>query len=189
MTSDRRPDDETEGDDLTPRQARFVELYVLYGNGAMAAREAGYAEGSADVEASRQLGKAKVRAAVEALRAKVSESTGTSIERVVLELHRILTADPLEGMDEWDCLKPLREWPEDLRRALSGFESEELKDAGPEGETIGHVRKVKFWSKTEAANLLLKKLGGFAPERHVHEVTFADLVVDTRGRGSQGAGS
>ena len=38
---------------LTERQKRFIDYYIQYGNGAKAAREAGYSEKSARREASR----------------------------------------------------------------------------------------------------------------------------------------
>ncbi len=50
---------------LAPKQQRFVDEYLVDCNGARAAREAGYAEGSAHVEASRLLRNAKVRAAIQ----------------------------------------------------------------------------------------------------------------------------
>ena len=61
-------------------------------------------------------------------------------------------------------LKPLKEWPEALRRACSGFDAA----AG----------KAHFWSKNDAADKLLKHLGGYAPERH--EVSLATLADDVK---------
>jgi hypothetical protein len=49
---------------LTARQARFVDEYVISGNAAAAARAAGYSENGAKVTACRMLTKANLRKAV-----------------------------------------------------------------------------------------------------------------------------
>jgi len=49
---------------LTERQSRFVDNYVDCGNGAEAARRAGYSENSAKEIASRELTKANIQAAI-----------------------------------------------------------------------------------------------------------------------------
>lgn len=49
---------------LTPRQACFVENYILTGNGSEAARRAGFGERGAKVTASRLLTNANVAAAI-----------------------------------------------------------------------------------------------------------------------------
>ncbi|MCL8207220.1 MAG: terminase small subunit [Actinomycetia bacterium] len=51
--------------DLSPRQLRFVQLYVRLGNATEAARQAGY-KGNVDVQAARLLGNARIRQMVEA---------------------------------------------------------------------------------------------------------------------------
>ena len=50
---------------LTPKQARFVEEYLIDLNGKQAAIRAGYSPGTAEVQASRLLRNAKVRFALE----------------------------------------------------------------------------------------------------------------------------
>lgn len=49
---------------LTPQQRLFVEAYVQCWNGAQAAREAGYAESSARIQASKMLASVSVKAAL-----------------------------------------------------------------------------------------------------------------------------
>ena len=62
-------------DKLTPKQARFIEEYLIDLNATQAAIRAGYAKGSADVEGCRLLGNAKVAVAVAEAQAERSERT------------------------------------------------------------------------------------------------------------------
>lgn len=68
---------------LTPRQARFVNEFVLCGNAAEAARRAGYRPGSAKVTACRMLTKANLQAAIAAKRQAVAEETELRKEHVI----------------------------------------------------------------------------------------------------------
>lgn len=58
---------------LTPKQARFVEEYLVDLNGTQAAIRAGYAESGASVEACRLLGNANIADAVAAAQAERGE--------------------------------------------------------------------------------------------------------------------
>lgn len=60
---------------LTERQRRFVEEYMACGNGAEAARRAGYSEGIAKVQASENLTKPNVKAAIERRQQEMSEDS------------------------------------------------------------------------------------------------------------------
>lgn len=72
---------------LSARQARFVEEYLVDGNGAQAAIRAGYSPGSAKVAACRLLTKDNcVRAAVEARQAVEAQRLGATRQEVVSAL-------------------------------------------------------------------------------------------------------
>ena len=60
---------------LTERQRRFVEEYMACGNGAEAARRAGYSEGIAKVQASENLTKPNVKAEIDRRRQEMSENS------------------------------------------------------------------------------------------------------------------
>ncbi|HEU4457777.1 MAG TPA: terminase small subunit [Methylibium sp.] len=83
---------------LSPKQERFVAEYLIDLNASAAYRRAGYeATGNAaEVNGSRLLRNAQVRAAIDAARAKVSAKLEITAERVVAEAWQILVADPRE---------------------------------------------------------------------------------------------
>lgn len=174
--------------DLTPKQRLFAHEYLVDRNGTQAAIRAGYAAGSADVTASRLLGNARIAALVNARMERIeehlTEKTETSLERIILELRRILLADPLAAFDdETGAPKKLSEIPQDLRRAISGLEVlAHFDGAGEERYQDGEVVKLKFWSKTEASSQLLRVLGAFKDRLEVVEKPYSELVAEAARR-------
>jgi len=71
---------------LTTRQARFIEEYLVDGNGTQAAIRAGYAASGAYTEASRLLRNAEVARAIKTRQEADSARLGLSRERVVTML-------------------------------------------------------------------------------------------------------
>lgn len=82
--------------ELTAKQARFVDEYLIDLNATQAAIRAGYSSGSAEVEGSRLLRNAKVAALVSSRQAERTERTEITQDRVLEELWAIATADPNE---------------------------------------------------------------------------------------------
>src|SRR5262249_1107946 len=132
---------------LTPRQQKFVEEYLVDFNGKQAAIRAGYAPHTADITGSQLLALPKVKARVDwAIASRVSRIQVRQ-DDVVRELLRLALVDTTQAFDAEGKLLPVREWPEDVRRAISGFDVEERG-----GETV--VKKIRFYSKP--AQLLLQ---------------------------------
>ncbi len=145
---------------------KFVAEYATNGgNGTRAylAVRPDTTEKSAGELASRLLKNIKVQQKVEAALRKQITATGIKGEQVLRELWRILNVDIKEAFNENGSLKSVHEIPEDIRRGISGIEVDEIWEMEGEGRNrhkvqIGVTKKVKFWSKTEAANLLGKNL-------------------------------
>lgn len=76
-------------EELTPKQARFVEEYLLDLNAAAAARRAGYSEKNADSIAAQLLRKTKVSEAVQSAVAARSAKTEITAEYVLENLKRL----------------------------------------------------------------------------------------------------
>lgn len=84
----------TEAVELTARQSRFVEEYLIDLNAKQAAIRAGYAERSAEVTASRLLSNAKVAAAIQERMSARSQRTKITADMVLDRWWSIATADP-----------------------------------------------------------------------------------------------
>lgn len=84
---------------LTPKQARFVEEYLVDLNATEAAKRAGYSEKTAEQQGHQLLQKTSVREAIDAARAKRSERTQIDaawvLERLQTVAERCLQAEPV----------------------------------------------------------------------------------------------
>lgn len=140
---------------LTPKQARFVEEYIIDLNGAAAARRAGYKHKNADVIAFQLLGKTSVQEALNAAQRERSARTGVTADRVIREIARIAFSDPRSVMS-WGpsgvLLKESSELTEEQAAAISEV-SENWTDSG------GGSRKVKMHDKVAALEKLARHVG------------------------------
>ncbi|MEL6845035.1 MAG: terminase small subunit, partial [Bacteroidota bacterium] len=80
-------------DGLTPKQAKFVEEYLVDLNATQAAIRAGYAESGARTEGSRLLANADIIDAINARREAIAKTTSITPERIMREYGRIGFAD------------------------------------------------------------------------------------------------
>lgn len=148
---------------LTPKQQRFVDEYLIDMNATQAYIRAGYtARGNAaEVNAIRLLRNAQVAALVDEGRKAISERTELTQEQVVTELAKIGFSDVRKLFDENGALIPIHMLSDEAAACLSSFEVVTRRPpGGGEGE-VEHVVKVKLWDKPSALVNLGKHLGGF----------------------------
>ena len=149
---------------LTLKQQRFVDEYLIDLNATQAAMRAGYSAKTANEQGARLLANVHISRAVSQAVAAQSERTGITADVILGELLRLARVDLADAYEESGKLKPVREMPEDLRRAIAGVESDEIWEwvEDDEGERrrelVGFTRKVKFWDKTRSLELLGKHL-------------------------------
>lgn len=142
---------------LTPKQALFVQEYLIDANGTQAAIRAGYSAKTANEQAARLLAKVSVRSAiVEAQKAR-AERTRINADWLLTRLADDADADLADLYDEeTGQLKPIHQWPLVWRKGLvAGVEVEELFEGrGADRVQIGHVRKVKLADRTKVKELI-----------------------------------
>jgi hypothetical protein len=109
-------------DTITDQESRFVEAYLVLGNGKQAAVEAGYSPRTAAVAGSRLLRRKRVKMAIDArqiaVRATAEQKTGITFDRLLHELATAAFCDPGELFGPQGRLLTLEEMPERLRRAI-----------------------------------------------------------------------
>jgi len=101
--------------ELSARQEAFVQAYLTCYNGTQAAIQAGYAEGSASVQASRLLANAKVALAVRDRRRQIVNKLDLKAEDVIHDVIRLKNAcmaldengRPQDATNAARCLKLL----------------------------------------------------------------------------------
>lgn len=155
-------------DDFPPRQAAFIREYLVDLNATAAAKRAGYSAKCAHVQGARLLKDAKVRAKIDEAKKQRAERVEVKSDDILRELLRIMNTDVGAAFDELGHMRPLKEMPEDLRRAISSVEV----DQDDEG---GAAVKLRMWDKLKAIELLGKHLKMFT-ENHRVEHSFSEMT-------------
>lgn len=145
---------------LTPRQARFVDEYLIDLNATQAAIRAGYSARTANQQGPRLLESSTVMAAIDARKIDRSEKlkidAGWILQRLVAEAE----ADLADLYDQYNNLKAVEDWPLIWRQGLvQGIEVEALFDGfGKDREQIGTVRKIKLDNRVKRIELIGKHI-------------------------------
>lgn len=108
--------------DLTPKQARFVDEYLIDLNGTQAAIRAGYSADTAQEQASRLLSNVMVAEAVAERQKGIQVSTHVTQERVIREIARIALFDPRKMFDDDGRPLHVSQLDEDTAAAIAGLE-------------------------------------------------------------------
>lgn len=155
-------------DDLTPRQARFVEEYLVDLNATQAAIRAGYSAKTAEHQGSRLLGYAKVASAVAKAKQDRSDEVGVDAAWVLRRLADEATADLADILDQDGVVRPIKDWPVIWRQGLvAGIDvSEQVVD----GVKVGQTVKLKLSDRIKRIELIGK---------HVDVQAFRDQVHGT----------
>jgi phage terminase small subunit len=147
--------------ELTSQQERFKNN-ILKGMDAKAAYiAAGYkARGkSAEACATKLLGIAKVKAAIEKVQKRAADKAEISQQRILVEEGRLAFLNPQGLVNENGKLMDLHELPEDVARAIVGLDVVRQID--------GSLKyKYRFTDKGKSLDRLERILGMFAPEKH-----------------------
>jgi phage terminase small subunit len=182
---------------------RFVEEYIadLVPNGAAAAIRAGYSPKTAKQIAHVILKDPEVKAMLATAQKAQMKRIRMSADDVLVGLAEIASIDIADIFDENNVLRPLKEIPAYVRRAIAGIEVEELFEGrGESREHIGHNRKLKLSDKVRALEILARhhKLltekveysgpdGG--PIHHALDELSEEALRAIAGRGRRGTGT
>jgi phage terminase small subunit len=143
--------------ELTPKQARFVEEYVICLNATKAAEVAGYSKRTADKQGTQLLAIPSIAKAIQAKQEKLEKKSELKAERVLNEIARLAFSDLRKAFDERGGLKPVHELDDDTAAAVASIEV--IEERNKEGEIIGFTKKLKLWDKNKAIDNACKHLG------------------------------
>lgn len=101
-----------------------------------------------------------------------------SLESILAELRKLGLVRIGDIFDEDHCLLPPDEWPEGIAAAIAGIEVQELWEGkGDERRQVGVVKKVKFYDKGRALELLGRNLRAFTDKvEHEAGSTLEELI-------------
>lgn len=126
---------------LTPKQQRFVEEYLIDLNATQAAIRAGYSEKTAKVIAAQNLSKLNVQEAIEEAQNKLSERTGITQDYVLSNIQKVVER----------CMQ---------QEAVRARDGSPLLVEGPEGD-LACLFEFKETGALKGLELLGKHLGLF----------------------------
>jgi phage terminase small subunit len=145
--------------ELTPKQQRFVDEYLVDLNGTRAAIRAGYSADSARFIAAENLTKPNIRAAIEERMRERAERVKVQADDVLRELTYIAFADVGDIFDFSGGAIRLKPAPE-AWRAIASIKVRVEKGGGDEGQAA-KVLEFRLLNKIEALRALGRHLGMF----------------------------
>jgi phage terminase small subunit len=148
--------------DLTPREARFVTLYVCNPtNASAAARGAGFPVKSATVTASQMIRKESVAAAIAQEMMKLQERTRITQDRILHELAILAFSNIHDFVVTDDGELGLRPGvPEYVMRAVQSVKKKITRKTMEDGTEMEWVElEIKLWNKPEALKLAGQHFG------------------------------
>lgn len=161
--------------ELTPKQQRFVEEYLIDLNATQAAIRAGYSAKNADKIGSELLGKTRVREAVEEKRKRLSIKTEITAEKVLQEYAKIAFSNMADFVD-WSNGQIVIIPSERLTHDQKACVAEVSESVSNQGTTV----KFKLHDKLTALNKLGEHLNLFKNTLEVinKKDPFAELTDD-----------
>jgi phage terminase small subunit len=148
--------------ELNPKQLRFCEEYIIDGNGTQSAIRAGYSEKTAYSIAENLLSKVEIQAKVAELKAVIADKLSLSAERVLWQYMQIVDyrlADIMDFDGVEAKFKPLEEWPQSAKVAVSG-----IKQTITERKDFKEVKiEFKIDDRQKALEAIGRYLGMFDP--------------------------
>jgi phage terminase small subunit len=155
---------ETRPKRLTPKQATFVQEYLVDLNATQAAIRAGYSEETASEMGYENLNKPQIAEAIQAAMDLRAERTGITVDKVLVSLARMGFADIRQIFTASGQLRDIASLPEDVASSIQSIEvvtrpGAEVDEHG--NRTIEYVHKIKLADKKGPLELLGKHLSVF----------------------------
>ncbi|NNU96187.1 terminase small subunit [Anoxybacillus sp. EFIL] len=164
---------------LTEKQKRFADEYLIDLNATQAAIRAGYSPRSAAEQASRLLKNAKVRAYIDERMAELSRRTGVNQERILRELARIAFVNAPELINMEDAT--IRE--DATIDDMAAIASVRVKVI-PTENGQGIEREIRLADKIRALDLLGKRFAMWT-ERQQIDANFGVQIIDDIGEADE----
>lgn len=140
---------------LNPKQQAFVEHYLANGRNAVkAAQSAGYKNYNSGPNL---LMNASIKAEIDAKAKILTTKLDIKSEDILRELSKLANSDIRQIWDERGALLPTDQWPDDIAFCVQSVEVDELYEGtGKDRIMVGYTKKVKFWDKVKALEMLGK---------------------------------
>lgn len=150
-------------DKLTPKQALFVEEYLVDLNAAGAARRAKYSPKRCAEKGYALLRLPKVARAIAARRKLLAERTRITPERVLQEYGRIGFSDIRKVFRADGSLVPVTELDDNTAATVASIEV--ISQRAENEAEVAFLNKIKLWDKIRALDSAARHLGMFDKDK------------------------
>lgn len=165
---------------LTPKQARFVQEYLVDLNGTQAAIRAGYSARTARQIADENLSKPDIAAAVETAIAERAKRTEITADRVLAEFAKLGFSDVRRIFTAAGGLQFPTEMDDETAAAVQSVEVVTRRVPGDEKQ-VEHIHKIKLADKIGALTQIGRHLGMFTDK--VEHGGSMNVVINGAGTG------
>ena len=167
---------------LTGREELFVLEYLKDCNALGAARRAGYSPGGVATVAPNLMARPRVQRAIQAAAAARMQRLKLDADEVLREILAVATFDLLSIVNDDGTLVDIVDMPAEARKAISSIEVNEIMDGSGESRVkIGETKKVKFWDRLKAQEMLARHLSLLTDNLNVSG-DIAERIVAARQR-------
>lgn len=170
--------------ELTDKQKKFCEEYLIDLNATQAAIRAGYSEDSAAVIGCENLIKPNIQEYIQKKQKALSEKTGITHEMLLAEYAKIAFIDIREYYDQNGNLLMPHELSDKAAAALAGIDIDEIYEfINGSKQKIGETKKIKLQSKLSALDSIGKHLGFFAVDNSQKAVNVSMPAINVYNQG------
>lgn len=166
-----------------PQYETFCHEFLVDFNQTKAAQRAKFSAKSARNQGGRLMQNDEIVRRISELHAESLKAVNLDVRSILLELKRLAMCDLKEALNPIDgSLLPINDIPEDVRKCIAGFQCEEIWE-GEKGQRvqIGVVKKIKFWDKNKALELLGKHFKMFTDKvEHSADSTLEAILTASR---------
>ncbi len=129
---------------LTQKQKLFCLEYMIDFNGTQAAIRAGYSKKTSGKIGSENLKKPDIQAFLKKKVKRVTDKLEITVERILEEQARLAFVNIADLFDEDGKLIPIQDLPEDVSRAISSLQVEEIYEYNDDDEPEELTKKFKY---------------------------------------------
>ena len=164
---------------LTEQQKLWAKLYVKHNfNASKAAREAGYAESSAQSRGYENSHNTLILIEVARLVEERNKRLQIDADYVLQRLIEVDQLDVLDIIEDDGEVKPLSEWPKSWRTLISGIDVSEIFEGyGRDRSMTGLLKKIKWPDKTKNLEMLGKHIDVRAWEKEAGLTVSANNIM------------
>lgn len=145
---------------LTEKQKRFCQEYIIDFNGAQSAIRAGYSKKSAKEISSENLTKPNIQEYIKELIKEQQIRTEVTADKVLKELSLIAFFDVGLLYNDDGTLKPITELPEEITKAIHSVKNR-IEKQGQDKEDWAEIKEIRSHDKLRALELIGKYFSMF----------------------------